>query len=135
MILIIFKTIIAWIILTITVTNLLALILRCLFYSPLKHKIQDPTINEAGTKRTNNIVFSVVFAVTVLFYYALYYFFNFGIAISAAMLMFSRFPDLLFDIGPGDKPGIVISVLTKIIFFVALPVIFLSFYYLKYNVL
>jgi len=130
-ILIIIKTIIAWILLTAAVINLLAMILGSVFYSAAKHKIEDPSINEMAMKRTNYIILSLSIFTTVVFYYALNRFLNFGIAVSAALLMFSRLPGLLIEIGTTVKPKPPVNTLAQIIFWLALPVIFLSFYFLR----
>jgi len=69
--------------------------------------------------------------------YSLYHHWNIGVAVAAAMVMFSRLPDLLYEIRTGNKiklgsmPKNPIDYFTTFILWAALPVLWYSLYCLK----
>jgi hypothetical protein len=139
MILILIKSLIVWILMTYILSSLLILILRCLYYSPQRHKILEPSIDEVDTNRISNILLYVAILVVISIFCGLYLIYNIGITLAAAMFMFSRTPGYIFeissgvDIGSGIMPNKPIYIFAKIILWLVLPVIVLSFYHLKYK--
>jgi hypothetical protein len=51
-----------------------------------------------------NVAMTLLFVVlTVAYFFALYHFWNIGLAVSAGLVMVSRLPDLLWEIRTGKK--------------------------------
>ena len=80
------------------------------------------------------ILFSIV---SVAYFYALYHYWNIGIMTAGLLLMFTRLPDLLFEMKTGEKinstnmPKKPIDVMLNILSWLALPIIWYSLCYIK----
>ena len=80
------------------------------------------------------ILFSIV---SVAYFYALYHYWNIGIMTAGLLLMFTRLPDLLFEMKTGEKinstnmPKKPIDVMLNILSWLALPLIWYSLCYIK----
>lgn len=83
-------------------TNLLGLVVRGLFHAPVKLEIEGKVYHETPKRA---VVFANIFflVLNVGFFYSLYYFWNYGVVVAAALIMISRLPDLLYEIKTGIK--------------------------------
>ena len=75
--------------------------------------------------------------ISILYIYGLYHFWNIGIMIAGLILIFTRLPDLIFEMKTGDKlnsknmPKRHIDKICTILSLLTLPLIVYSLYYLK----
>jgi len=101
------KTIIGYFILLFLSTNLLGMVVRGFFDFPSKNEIEsyNPILKKfaVSSKRTSIFVTILFTIIMIVFYYLLFYFWNIGVAIVAALLMIARLPDLLYEIRTGIK--------------------------------
>lgn len=126
------KTILTYIILMLLGTNLIGLTFRGILTE--YRKDEQGKLTEVGNvKSVTSILTTVVFfTISVAYYYILYN--NWGIlmALAAAMLMFTRLPDLLFEMKKGESvnmknmPKQPIDIICSIISWLAFPVIWIA---------
>lgn len=132
----IISTIVGYIILMIMGVNLIGAIVRGFVQSDIERQIIGENISES-----KSIGVTVVFILlSAAYLYALYHFWNVGVAIAAIMLMISRIPDLIFEIKTGQKitlrtmPKRPIHTLFNLLGWLALPMLWYSLYYLESRV-
>jgi len=106
----IIKTIVAWLIMQLIGINLLGYVVRGLLWSPtsMEEKVtkivfKDMPNWEPMTPTFNFVITLVAFVFTVAYFFALYHFWNIGLVAAAVLMMFSRLPDLLWEIKHGVK--------------------------------
>ena len=104
------KTIVAWFIIMLISVNLLGYVVRGLLWSPTsmeeevaKIVFKDMPNREPMTPTFNFVMTLVAFVFTVAWFFALYHFWNIGLAAAAGIIMLSRLPDLLWEIKHGVK--------------------------------
>ena len=99
----ILKSILGYLVLMLAGTNLLGMIVRGIL--PTYKKDADGNLQLAmDAKSSGRIVITIVFCViAILYFYALYHYWNIGIVVTAAMLFLTRIPDLLFEMRTGEK--------------------------------
>ena len=118
-------------------TNLLGIIVRGVVTSYKKDEHGNYQIVEDITSSTSIIMTIVSSLVSILYFYALYHYWNFGVVIAALMLMFSRIPDLLFEMRTGEKinfknmPKKPIDFFSTAVSWLALPVLWYSLCFLN----
>lgn len=127
------KSILGYLILIFIGTNLLGLIVRGI-RSPRSRDgdiTQVSSTNEISNR--SNWAISIFFsAIAILYFYSLYHFWNTGIALAGVILMFTRLPDLLYELRTGEKinrkniPKQPIDILCTILLWAALPLAFYS---------
>ena len=136
---IILKAIIGWFLFMLIGTNLIGIIVRGFLQSVSKPEISEPLLIKEYTRfKKANIILATIFLLILFgYFYLLYYFWNFGVSISAGMIMFSRIPDLLSEINTGQKvkfgarPKTPLDYFTIIIQIGAFPVLWYSLYVIK----
>ena len=106
----IIKTIVAWLIMKLIGIKLLGYVVRGLLWSPTsmeeevaKIVFKDMPNREPMTPTFNFVMTLVAFVFTVAWFFALYHFWNIGLAAAAGIIMLSRLPDLLWEIKHGVK--------------------------------
>jgi hypothetical protein len=107
----ILKAITAWVIMLLVGTNLIGLIVRGLFWSPPSvdaptDRVQEVLARESSRMSLTNGVMtfgSMILAAGYLF--ALFHFWNLGLALAGIAIMASRLPDLSWEIRTGRKPA------------------------------
>jgi len=132
------KTIIAWGLMAFIGTNLIGFIVRG-FVQPLRQpesgdeKASDVIANEVQRLRIANAGITILaFVLTIAYLWALYHFWNIGLAASASILMLSRVPDLLWEIRtgskvrPGNAPKSGIYIIATVLMWIVLPLIWYS---------
>ena len=133
-----FKAVAAYLILMFLGTNLIGLIVRGF----IKFPERDEFGNLIGMKKASStgIAFAAIaILISIGYLYALFHFFNIGTVIAGAMLLFSRIPDVIFEIENGAKinsanmPKKPIDVFCNIIYWLAFPLLWYSFYILAQN--
>ena len=118
----IIKSLITYFLLIVVCSNIIGMIVRGI-------------INIESLNKKSNLILTFIFMlIAILLIFLLYRFINFGIAISAILLMISRIPDLLNEIKTGSKTSIynipkgpIHSIMT-ILYWGALVLIFYSFW-------
>ena len=134
---IIFKSIIGWLLFMLIGTNILGVIVRGLIQHPVKDgNEENKVLNDEIDKQIQGYVrFSFIFLfVAVGYFYLLYHYWNIGVMISAMMVMLSRLPDLLLEIKTGKKinwqfmPKRPIDYFTIFLDWAAIPVLWYSLY-------
>lgn len=106
----ILKTIAAWVIMLLVGTNLIGLIVRGLFWSPPSIDGTTDRVREVLHCESSRMSFtnagmtfgSILVAAAYLF--ALFHFWNAGLALAGVIVMASRIPDLIWEIRTGRKP-------------------------------
>jgi hypothetical protein len=133
----ILKTIAGYIILMLVGTNLLGIVVRGIFPTH-KKDTEGNLVPIENISSTNSIIMTVILTiVSILYFYALYHYWNVGIMTAGLILMFTRLPDLLFEMKTGEKlnsknmPKRPIDIICTILSWLALPLIWYSFCYLK----
>ena len=128
----------AWLVLLWTSINLVGLFVRGFASNPEIDKmategqdfIKKLAKEHQSAERKTNIVALVLI---IVFLVALYYFWNIGVVIAALMIMVARIPDLLWEMRHGTakvKNMPPIYMLTLLIMFAALPVLWYALYQL-----
>lgn len=135
----IIKSILGYFVLMLAGTNLLGMIVRGV--SPVYEKDAYGLLHLVKIRPSGGIVITIVFSViTILYLYALYHYWNIGIAIAAVMLIVSRIPDLLFELRTGIKykwknrkkmPNRPIDIICNLLRWGALPLTWYSLCYLN----
>lgn len=103
------KAILTWVILLIVGTNLVGFVARGVFWSspPVDaptNRVREVLAQESRRMHATNVAMTLLFLVlTVAYFFALYHFWNIGLAVSAGLVMVSRLPDLLWEIRTGKK--------------------------------
>lgn len=118
-------------------TNLLGIVVRG--FRPTFKKDSDGNLASiVDTSSTGSIIMTILFSIiSVAYFYALYHYWNIGIMTAGLLLMFTRLPDLLFEMKTGEKVNSTnmskkpIDVLLNILSWLALPLIWYSLCYLK----
>lgn len=132
----ILKAIFGYFILMFVGTNLLGLVVRGIIPSYRKDNEGNIILIQDITSVKSIIITIVFFIITVLYFYALYHYWNIGIVIAGAIMMFTRLPDLLFEIKTGEKinyKNIIkkpIDIFCTLLSWAALPLIWYSLCYL-----
>ncbi len=127
------KTILAYIILMLLGTNLLGMSIRGLVTSYKKNEQGGLGVVENVRSTTSILMTTVFILITVVYYYILYTNWNLFMVLAAAMLMFSGLPDVLFEMRTGESvskqnmPKRPIDIICSIIYWLALPVVWLAF--------
>lgn len=118
-------------------TNLIGLIVRGI-RTTYKKDSEGNLISMGDTSSNGSIIMTVIFSlVSVLYFYVLYHYWNAGIMICGLILMFSRLPDLLFEmktgikINPKNMPKTPFNIVVNIISWLVFPLIYFSFCYWK----
>jgi len=133
----ILKAIAGYFILMFAGTNLLGIVVRGL--RPTFKKDSDGNlISIVDTSSSGSVIMTILFsAISIAYFFALYHYWNIGIMTAGLILMFSRLPDLLFEMKNGVKinatnmPKKTIDVVLNILSWLALPLIWYSLCYLK----
>ena len=136
----ILKSILGYLVLMWVGTNLLGMIVRGIL--PTYKKDADGNLQLAmDVKSSGGIVITIVFCViAIIYFYALYHYWNIGIVVAAAMLIVSRIPDLIFEMRTGEKftmknrknmPNRPIDFICNLLSWGALPLIWYSLCYLN----
>jgi len=104
------KTIVAWFIIMLISVNLLGYVVRGLLWSPtsMEEKVakivfKDMPNREPMTPTFNFVITLVAIVFTGAYFFILYHFWNIGLVAAAGIIMFSRLPDLLWEIKNGVK--------------------------------
>jgi hypothetical protein len=104
------KTIVAWFIIMLISVNLLGYVVRGLLWSPPStDEIDNAVLGELVkqklimTHNENCILTWVAIVFTGAYFFILYHFWNIGLVAAAGLIMFSRLPDLLWEIKNGVK--------------------------------
>jgi hypothetical protein len=106
----IIKTIVAQVILMLVGTNLIGLLVRDLFWSPPTIDGTTDRVHEVLSRETRRlnmakwvwVLFDILLTTAYLF--AIFHFWNIGLAAAGGIIMTARIPDLLFEIRTGNKP-------------------------------
>ena len=132
----IIKVLVGFIILNLAGTNLIGLVVRSLvIYRQLKNEENQGDVLREFIQTNNRSVlgtFILYCILTILYFLGLYHYWNSGVVIAAGMIMFSRLPDLLYEIRTGEKitlkemPNAPIYILFNLISWAALPVLWFS---------
>jgi hypothetical protein len=117
--------------------NLLGLVVRGFLEPTPSISIPDETSSPVAklikteirkNKQANIIMTLISIILTIAFFYALFHFWNIGLAVTAGMLMVSYLPDLLWDIKTGKRvskhnmpPHNFVFYATLIIYLLCLP--------------
>jgi len=121
--------------------NLTGMVIRGFFYDTKLEKMKTDKKTPLfikqeilKDKRADIGVTILFFIITVLFLYLLYRYLNIWMVIAALLIMFCRIPDLIWEIKNGkkvtvsDRPKGGIYLITDILIFITLPVIWWSLY-------
>ena len=143
----IIKAIIAWGIMLIIGINLIGFIVRTLFWSPPKFDIPlDMSIDHVQlypvkkafdheirrAKFGSKVMALFLLIITAAYLFALYHFWNLGLAVSAGLLMIARLPDLFWELRTGKKvsksnaPNGAIYILAVFLDILTLPLVWYS---------
>lgn len=131
------KTIIGYFILLFAGTNLLGLIVRGIIPTYVKDVDGDlralPNISSS-----KNLLITIAFStILIVYFFFLYYYWNLGILSAGLILMFTRLPDLLFEMKTGQKinskimPQEPIYLFCNILGWLMLPLIYFSLCHLN----
>jgi len=139
MFIIIIKAIIGWLFFMVIGTNIIGFIIRNLHQPPINEYINNQYVEfKLSHQNRSNLFIAILFIIIALVYFfLLYYFWNVGVTISAAIVMFSRVPDLLHEIKTGMKikltsmPRKPLDYLMMSIQWAALPLLWYSLYIQK----
>lgn len=137
MIIQIFKTLGAFILLMLIGTNFLGMIVRTFVSLLTIQKTGNMAVDKiTRTGQTSGVIFLIFsLLITAGYFYALNHYFNCILVVAAIMLMISRLPDLILEMKTGQKlsrknmPNRRIDIIFNIICWLALPVIWYSFQY------
>ena len=139
----ILKAFIAWLIMVLVGTNLIGLIVRGFVWSPPSIKgttdrVQDVLHRESSRMSLVNLVMTVgSILITAAYFFALFHFWNIGLALAGGTIMVSRLPDLLWEIRAGrkvtrnDHPKGFVYFFTSILLWASLVLIWYSFCFCK----
>lgn len=133
----IIKAIIGYVIIIFAGTNLIGIIVRGIIPSYKKDETGNLTLVEDLSSVRSIIITVFSFLLCIAYFYALYHYWNIGVVIAAVIVMFSRLPDLLFEMKTSEKinfrnmPIRPIDVICNVLFWVALPLIWYSLTYLN----
>ena len=127
----------AWLIIMLISVNLLGLVVRGFLWSPPPiDEFKDTALEEfvqqdVNKSQTANFVMTLIPSIlAVVFYFALYYYWNIGLAVAAGLIMFSRLPDLLWEIKNGVKvtktTGPKLGSLFAMEFLISIPLVWYS---------
>jgi len=135
----IIKVILVWGIMLFIGTNLIGLVVRGFFWSsPPVDAFKDSVLEEFVTRESRrlsaaNIAMTLLSLVlTAAYFFALYFFWNIGLAVSAGLIMLSRLPDLLWEIQTGIKvskvrmPKGAVHIVAGLMLWLSLPLIWYS---------
>lgn len=133
----ILKAVAGYFILMIIGTNLLGIVARGI-RPTLKKDSDGNLVSIEDTSSPSSIIMTILFSIiSIAYFYALYRYWNIGIMAAGLILMFTRLPDLLFEMKTGEKinsanmPKKPVDVLLNILSWLALPLIWYSLCYLK----
>ena len=131
------KTIIGYFILLFVGTNLLGLIVRGILPTYVKDMDGDLSVL-TNISSGKNLVMTIAFlSITIVYFFLLYYYWNYGILTAGLILMLTRLPDLLFEMKTGEKinssimPKRPIDIFFSIMGWLMLPLIYFSLCYLN----
>lgn len=131
-------TLLSWFALMVIGTNLIGMFVRGLaLVSDVENQLSkvDDTIKKIAGEiydpKVEKKVNFIALALIAVYLITLFYFWNIGVVVAAIMLMIARIPDLLWEIKHG-RQGIKNMpkryMLTNLIMFAALPVLWYSLY-------
>lgn len=118
-------------------TNLLGMIVRGIRPTNVKDSEGNLTPIENISSNTSIVMTIIFIAISFLYFFALFHYWNIGILSAGLILMFTRLPDLLFEMKTGSKinskniPKRPIDILCNILSWLALPLVWYSLCYLK----
>lgn len=125
--------IIGYFVLLIIGINLIGIIVDGFVHPDLKYQQIPENISEP-----KSIGLTITFCLVLMAYlFALYNFWNVGIALSALMLMISRIPKLVFESKTGQKHNMIITpkkpvdIFCSLIGWLALPLLWYSLFFLQ----
>jgi len=135
---VVFKTILAYVTLMIIGTNIIGLLVRG-FYIPKRMETDNEFINEMQDKaESSNAILNFISVILLIVYlYALNHYWNIYLFLSGLILILSRIPDLLFEIGTGkkinmrDMPKKPLNYFCSFLDWAVIPLIWYSFYVLN----
>lgn len=133
----ILKAIIGYFLLMFVGTNLLGMIVRGIRPTNVKDSEGNLTPIENISSNTSIVMTIIFIAISFLYFFALFHYWNIGILSAGLILMFTRLPDLLFEMKTGSKinskniPKRPIDILCNILSWLALPLVWYSLCYLK----
>jgi hypothetical protein len=126
------KTVIAYLVIMFLSTNLLGFFVRGIIPS-VQGDINGYLI-ETDIKSTKSIMLTISsFLIILIYIFFLYEYFNYGMALAAIIIMIARLPDLLMEMKTGDKKAYKsaskkpIGILTSAMTWGVFPLIYYSF--------
>jgi hypothetical protein len=98
------KAVVGYFVLMFVETNLIGFIVRQLFEVGLTDDLNQLKAVFKSRLRFIDVFVSFFFSIiSIAYLFALFYYFNLGVALAGVMLMFTRLPDILFEIKMGQK--------------------------------
>ena len=134
----IIKALFAWLIMMLIGTNLIGYVVRGLLWSPPSFenntgRVREFLENESQRLSKANVMMTLFgLVLTASYFFALYFFWNVGLVVSAGLLMVSRLPDLLWEIRTGNKitkanrPKGVVYIMGIVLDWLSLPITWYS---------
>ena len=127
-------TLVAWLVLLVATTNLIGFLVRGLFsaFETEGHDFVKGVIRQHRT--TEHALNLVALVVVILFFLALYDFWNAGVVLAGIMLMAARLPDLIWEVKHGTKLHLkdvrrpALWRMTTILSWLSLPVLWYALY-------
>lgn len=133
----IIKAIVGYFILLLVSTNLLGMIVRGIRQTPTKENEGDFTSTKNLSSNSNITMTIVISLISILYFYVLYHYWNVGILAAGIILMFTRLPDLLFEMRTGERinsrniPKRPIDILCSVLSWLTIPLIWYSLCYIE----
>lgn len=134
-------SIVGYFVLMYITTNLTGMVVRGFFRNAKLEELKKDENTHSFIKkeiakgdRADNVITILFAIVSVVFLYLLYHYLNIWAVIAALLLIFSRIPDLLWEIHTGrkvtknDRPKGGVHSLTDLAIWVALPILWWSLY-------
>ena len=134
-------SIVGYFILMFTTTNLTGMVVRGFFRNAKLEELKNDDNTHEFIKKeiakgdmADNVLTIIFIIISILFLYLLYHYLNIWAVVSALLLIFSRIPDLLWEIRTGrkvtknDRPKGGIYSLTDLEIWVSLPILWWSLY-------
>jgi hypothetical protein len=131
------KTVLGDLLMMLIGANLLGIIVRGIIPAYKMDDLGNRTLIEDITSTKSIVMTVIITLLSILYYYSLYHFWNSGVVLAAAMVMFTRLPDLLFEIRTGKKvnsknmPNKGVNIICTVISWTSLPVLWYSLCYIK----
>lgn len=132
------KAIVFYFIFMVAGANLLGFIVRQIFKSGLSDDLRELKVVIRHDLKLIDIFISIFFSIiTMGCLYVLFHYFNIGVLIAATIIMFTRLPDLLFEIKIGQKvnsrimPRKRLDFIISLLSWAAFPLLWYSLYILQ----